>query len=319
MTSKKNIPADESVRAVRRFNRFYTRELGLLDKSHLESPFSLAAVRVMYELDHWSESHDALPTATELGGELGLDAGYLSRILADLRRRGLLKRTPSPADARQSLLRLTGKGRSTFADLDRRATDEVTARLAPLSAARQQHLIASIEAVRLHLEAPLSHATAVTLRAPGFGDLGWILMRHGELYAREYGLNARFEALVAKIIGDFAESHDPRRERLWIAELDGVRVGCVLLVAHPDRAGVAKLRILLVEPWARGHGAGRLLVDACTTFARESGYHTITLWTQSVLASARRIYQAAGYVLVNEAAHHELGRALTEQTWELKL
>lgn len=309
-----------AVAAVRQFNRFYTQQLGLLDKGHLETPFSLAAARVLYELAHWTESHETLATATDLVRELAIDAGYLSRILADFSRRALIKRTPAPHDARQSLLRLTAKGRATFADLDRRASREIAARVAPLSAARQRRLLSAMAIVRTEMNRPAAAVrAAVTLRAPTFGDLGWVLMRHGELYAEEYGLNATFEALVARIIGDFAGSHDERRERLWIADLEGERAGCVMLVVHPEREGVAKLRILLVEPWARGCGAGRLLVDACTDFARNAGYHTITLWTHSVLSSARRIYEAAGYSLVNEAAHRGFGRELTEQTWELRL
>ena len=234
--------------------------------------------------------------------------------------RGLVKRVASSTDARQSLLRLTAKGRSTFTDLDRRANIEVAQRLAPLALPNQRRLVAAMERVTRLLGTRETHASPdVSLRAPRCGDLGWVLKRHGELYKEEYGLNARFEALVAQIVGDFAASHDASRERLWIAEKDGERVGCVLLVAHQQRMGVAKLRILLVEPSARGQGVGRLLVDACTDFARRAGYHTITLWTHSVLVSARRIYEGAGYRLVKEAPHQEFGRELTEQTWELSL
>jgi DNA-binding MarR family transcriptional regulator/N-acetylglutamate synthase-like GNAT family acetyltransferase len=303
---------------VREFNRFYTRHLGLLDQAHLDSAFSLAGARVLYELAHWSETHSEPATATALARELELDAGYLSRTLADFQRRRLIKRSTAREDARQSHLTLTAAGRATFADLDARAHRAVADVLAPVS-----NTPAVISAMRTVLRAldpsTRGEPSDIVLRDPRPGDYGWIVMRHGELYAQEYGWDIRFEILVSRIVADFAASFDPRRERCWIAERDGERVGTVSLMAHPERRKVAKLRLLLVEPSARGLGVGRTLVDACATFARAAGYDTITLWTNSVLVSARRIYQAAGYRLVDEAPHSMFGSDLVGQTWELKL
>jgi DNA-binding MarR family transcriptional regulator/GNAT superfamily N-acetyltransferase len=272
------------VSAVREFNRFYTRHLGLLDQAHLDSAFSLAGARVLYELAHWSETHAEPATATALARELELDAGYLSRTLADFQRRRLIKRSTAREDARQSHLTLTAAGRATFADLDARAHRAVADVLAPVS-----NTPAVISAMRTVLRAldpsTRGEPSDIVLRDPRPGDYGWIVMRHGELYAQEYGWDIRFESLMA----------------------------------HPERRKVAKLRLLLVEPSARGLGVGRTLVDACATFARAAGYDTITLWTNSVLVSARRIYQAAGYRLVDEAPHSMFGSDLVGQTWELKL
>src|SRR4030081_1916411 len=292
----------EHVDIVRKFNRFYTQHLGLLDQAHLDSPFPLAGVRVLYELGHWSDSHAEPATATDLVRELELDAGYLSRMLGDFQRRGLDKRSPARRDARQSHLKLTAAGRATFADLDARAHRAVADVLAPVSSTG-----AAVAAMRAGQRA-LAPSTridrsAVVLRDPRPGDFGWIVMRHGALYAEEYGWDQRFEILVSRIVADFAASHDPTREHCWIAERDGERLGTVCLMAHPEHPSVAKLRLLFVEPSVRGLGLGRLLVDTCTSFARAAGYDTITLWTNSVLVSARRIYEAAGYRLVDEAPH----------------
>jgi len=320
----------ERVDAVRRFNRFYTRRIGALDAGHLQSPFSLGEVRVLYELAHWGDTGRSAPTASDIGRELSLDAGYLSRLLRDFETRGLVERTPSPNDARQQLLRLTDAGRAAFAELDARAASEVATLLAELPDAAQTRLLAAMRAVQEVMGGALPEAAAAprekspfALRRPRAGDLGWVVARHGALYAEEYGWDERFEGLVARIVADFVEHHDPRRERCWIAERDGIdgpeKIGSVLLVRHPERPGVAKLRLLLVEPRARGLGVGRRLVDECTRFARRTGYHTITLWTNSVLTSARRIYQAAGYRLVGEERHHSFGHRLVGQTWELTL
>ncbi|HEU4631233.1 MAG TPA: helix-turn-helix domain-containing GNAT family N-acetyltransferase [Gemmatimonadaceae bacterium] len=321
--------ADARIAAVRRFNRFYTRRVGALDAGHLHSPFSLTAVRVLYELAHWGDAGDGAPTATDLVRLLGLDAGYLSRILRDFQRRGLVERTPSSRDGRQQHLRLTATGRATFADLDARACDDVAALLAPLGEEEQHRLVDALRTVETVLgagdgggampAASVAGAPAYALRSPRAGDLGWVVARHGALYAAEYGWDERFEALVARIVADFVDHFEPARERCWIAERGGENAGSIFLVRHPEREGVAKLRLLLVEPSARGLGIGRRLVDECTRFARAAGYHTITLWTNSVLVSARRIYEAAGYRLVEESPHHSFGHDLVGQTWELAL
>lgn len=319
---------DDRIAVVRRFNRFYTRRIGVLDAGHLRSPFSLGEVRVLYELAHWPGARGAPPTATDVGRELGLDAGYLSRMLRDFERRGLVERTPSPSDGRQSHLRLTAAGEAAFADLDARARDDVAALLDALGDAEQERLLGAMRTVEAVLDGTARGgaeagrapgASPYLLRAPHPGDLGWIVERHGTVYAAEYGWDERFEALVARIVADYVEHHEPRRERCWIAEREGANVGSVFLVRHPEREGVAKLRLLFVDPSARGLGIGGRLVDECTRFARHAGYHTITLWTNSVLTSARRIYEAAGYRLVEEEPHHSFGHDLVGQTWELAL
>lgn len=301
-----------TIDAVRRFNRFYTRLVGALDEGHLESDYSLAEVRVLYELAH----RDG-PTASEMGRDLRLDAGYLSRILRRFRQAGLVARDPSATDARRSHLRLTAAGRDAAAELEARARDDVGARIAALPPADQRRLLAAMSTIESLLGA--APDAPVVLRAPRPGDLGWVIARNGALYAEEYGWDASYEALVARIVADFAADHDPARERCWIAERAGTNVGCVFCVRHPERAGVAKLRVLLVEPSARGLGVGARLVDACVRFARDAGYHTVTLWTNSVLVSARRIYEAAGFRLADETRHHSFGQDLVGQTWELTL
>jgi DNA-binding MarR family transcriptional regulator/GNAT superfamily N-acetyltransferase len=306
-------PPDQ-VAAVRRFNRFYTRQMGLLDEGLLHSPFSLTEVRVLYEI-----AHRTTPTATAIREELGLDAGYLSRILLRLRKAGLVSATPAAGDRRQRLLALTGRGRRTFGALDARSSRDVAVLLGRLTPSARRHLLQSMQRV----ETVLSPSTAgpgsvrVALRAPAPGDLGWVVQRHGELYAAEYAWNEEFETLVAGIVAEFAARFDPRWERAWIAELGGVRAGSVFLVRQSDE--VAKLRLLLVEPWARGHGLGQALVRVCIDFAREAGYRTITLWTNSVLDAARRIYQKAGFRLVGTERHRSFGQDLVAETWELEL
>jgi DNA-binding MarR family transcriptional regulator/GNAT superfamily N-acetyltransferase len=298
---------------VRRFNRFYTRQVGALDEGHLHSTFSLAEARVIYEIAN-TES----PTASDLGRELLMDAGYLSRLLGGLERKGLVQRATSKEDRRRSILRLTSTGRSTFDELDRRARDQVASFLASLSDADQRRLVDAMRTIDTLLGARHPEP-GYRLRDPRPGDMGWIVYRQAVLYAQEYGWNQEYEALISKIAGDFLERFDPERERCWIAEQDGEIVGSVFVVKHPERAAVAKLRLLYVEPSARGLGIGRRLVSECTGFAREAGYHTLTLWTNSVLVSARRIYQAEGYRLVREAPHHSFGKDLLGQTWELTL
>jgi DNA-binding MarR family transcriptional regulator/GNAT superfamily N-acetyltransferase len=315
--SDTNTPAAlaDAVVAMRRFNRLYTRQIGALDEGHLQSPFSLTEVRVLYELAH----RDA-PTATELGHDLQLDAGYLSRLLRSFEERGLIERAPSPVDGRRSHLRLSPAGQAAFAPLDERASAAIAALLAPLSPGGRRRLIDAMRTIETLLGEDGASAPGASrpwlLRTHRPGDLGWVVQRHGALYAEEYGWDERFEGLVAGIVAHFVEHLDPARERCWIAEWEGVNVGSVFLVRHPEREGVAKLRLLLVEPSARGLGIGHRLVDECLRFARHAGYHTITLWTNSVLVAARRIYEAAGFHLVDEEPHHSFGHDLVGQTWE---
>jgi DNA-binding MarR family transcriptional regulator/N-acetylglutamate synthase-like GNAT family acetyltransferase len=309
-------PVEDRVAAIRRFNRLYTRRIGVLDEGHLRTRFSLAQGRVLYEIAH----RDA-PTAAEIGRELQLDAGYLSRLLRGLERDGLVERSPSASDARQSHLRLTAPGRAAIADLDARAHDAIAGLLAPLADGEQRRLVGAILTMEELLvpDAAARGAAPWILRPPRPGDLGWVVARNGALYAEEHGWDERYEGLVARIVADFVEQFDPRRERCWIAERGGENVGSVFLVKHPQREGVAKLRLLVVEPSARGLGIGRRLVDECTRFARQCGYHTITLWTQSILGAARHIYAAAGYRRVTEEPHHSFGHDLVAETWELAL
>jgi DNA-binding MarR family transcriptional regulator/GNAT superfamily N-acetyltransferase len=300
--------------AVRAFNRLYTQRIGVLADGYLESPFSLAEARVLYELAHRQQ-----PTAAALARDLGLDTGYLSRILRRFERAGLIARQRSATDGRQRLLSLTAEGRAAFAPLDEASRRQTAALLATLSGAEQQRLVSALDVASRLLDGHSAPRAPYLLRPPRPGDLGWIVQRHGALYAEEYGWDEAFEALVAEIVAHFVRHFDPRRERCWIAERDGENVGSIVLVNHPERAGVAKLRLLLVEPSARGLGIGCRLVDECTRFARQAGYHTITLWTNSVLASAIRIYEAASYHLVHEAPERNFGHDLISQTWELPL
>lgn len=302
----------DQVAAVRRFNRFYTRQMGLLEDGLLHSPFSLTEVRVLYEI-----AHRTAPTASAIGQELGLDPGYLSRLLQRLRKAGLVSATSAAGDGRQRLLGLTPKGRRTFGALDARSSREVGLLLGRLRPASRQRLVTSMGRVEATLSGANEPAPRPALRAPGPGDLGWVVQRHGELYAAEYEWNEEFEALVARIVAEFASQADPRRERAWIAELDGTRAGSVFLVRQSNE--VAKLRLLLVEPWARGQGLGRALIAACIEFAGEAGYRTLTLWTNSVLDSARHLYQQAGFRMVGTERHRSFGHDLTSETWELAL
>jgi len=300
------------VAAVRRFNRFYTRQIGVLEEHLNQSPFSLAEARVLYEV-----AHHAGTTATVLGASLGLDGGYLSRIVADLVRRGLATRRRSPADGRRTHLALTARGRAAYARLDAAAQRDVGAMLARLSGPAQARLTAAMRAVEELLASRPAPPRRYVLRDCRAGDLGWVVQRHGALYAKEYGWGVRFEALVAEIVARFVQHQDRTRERCWIAERNGERVGCVFLVKKTT--SVAQLRLLLVEPAARGLGLGRRLVDECTRFARRAGYRKIVLWTNSVLDAARHIYQTAGYRLVKKERHADLGTDPTFEIWELKL
>jgi DNA-binding MarR family transcriptional regulator/predicted GNAT family acetyltransferase len=276
---------DRRVGEVRHFNRFWARQIGVLREGYLESPFSLTEVRVLYELAHREET-----TASELGEELGLDAGYLSRILRGFEKHGLIHKRPSEADGRRRLLRLTERGREEFAPLDASSRGEIGAMLGGMSITGQERLVGAMRTIERLLSV---------------------------LYAREYGWDERFEALVAEIVAKFIQRYDPRLERCWIAEIDGEIVGCVFLVRESEE--IAKLRLLLVEPEARGLGIGSRLVEECIRFARQAGYLKITLWTNDVLNSARRIYEGMGFQLVHEKPHDSFGHDLVGQTWDLML
>jgi DNA-binding MarR family transcriptional regulator/GNAT superfamily N-acetyltransferase len=311
-----NRPVSPSpVQTVRRFNRFYTKQIGVLNDGLLQSPFSLAEVRVLYEV-----AHRERPTAVQLANELALDDGYLSRILRTFRKRGLIARTPAETDRRQRLLALTPRGRSVFASLNARSDNQVATMLRELSPSDQDRLVDAMRTIESLLlrdgSAPADRAPYL-LRQHRPGDMGWVVYRHGVLYSQEYGWDERFEALVAGIVAQFIEQFDPKRERCWIAEKDGDNVGSVFLVKHTT--AVAKLRLLLVEPTARGLGIGQRLVDECVRFARQAGYRKITLWTNSVLHAARRIYERTGFVLVKEEPHRHFGEGLVGQTWDLRL
>ncbi len=302
----------QRVEAVRRFNRFYTRQIGVLQEGLLRSPFSLTEARVIYEL-----AHHETTTATELGNELGLDAGYLSRILRDFKRRGLVDKKPSKKDGRQSLLWLTEQGQQAFAMLNARSQHEIEAMLAELPAGEQDRLLQAMLSIEKLLGAQPEHSVPYLLRLHQPGDMGWVVYRHGVLYAEEYGWDEQFEALVAEIVASFIQNYDAKKERCWIAEMDGEIVGSVFLVKKSEQ--VAKLRLLLVEPKARGMGIGTRLVDECIRFARRVGYKKVTLWTNSVLSAARHIYEKAGFRLVEQEAHHSFGHDLVGETWELEL
>jgi DNA-binding MarR family transcriptional regulator/N-acetylglutamate synthase-like GNAT family acetyltransferase len=297
---------------IRRFNRFYTQKLGVLRDGLLGSRFSLTEARLLYELARG----DGL-TAARLGRELGLDRGYLSRLLQRFERRGLLCRTPSPADRRQSLLTLTGQGQAALAPLDARTRAAVAAWLQELTDGERDRLAAAMRTIEELLGPRTEPAARYLLRPPGPGDLGWMVARHGALYAEEYGWNTDFEALVAEIVARFIRHFDPARECCWIAEADGANVGSVLLVAESHLT--AKLRLLLVEPQARGRGIGERLVAESLRFARRSQYRKVSLWTNSVLVAARRIYEKAGFRLVDARPHQSFGQNLIGETWELSL
>ena len=306
-------PPRRRIDTVRAFNRFYTRRIGVLGERFFDSALSLTEMRVLYELAH----RDA-PTATTVGAELGLDAGYLSRILRSFEARGFIRRSPSPDDRRQSLLHLTRRGRTVFAPLEARARGEAAAMLGKLPPSHQSQVVESMETIARLLGERRADAARYRLRAHRAGDMGWVVHRQGALYAKEWGYNAEFEALSARICADFLDRFDPARERCWIAERQGEILGSVFLVKKTST--VAKLRLLLVEPQARGLGIGRRLVDECVKFARAAGYRKITLWTQSELAAARRIYERAGFRRVHEHHHDSFGRkGLIAETWDLKL
>jgi len=302
----------QRIAAVRQFNRFYTRQIGVLREKPYQSNFSLTEVRVLYELAHREK-----PNAAELSNDLGLDAGYLSRMLAGFEKRGWLEKKACTADGRQSLLSLTGRGRKILAPLDARSREEVGKILGGLSAAEQRQLIDAMHTIEKLLGDRSRQESAYIIRPHQPGDMGWVVHRHGALYAQEYGYDERFEALVAEIVAKFVQKFDSKRERCWIAEKDGEIVGFVFLVKHSKT--VAKLRLLLVEPAARGLGIGKRLMEECVRFARQVGYRKITLWTQSSLHAARGIYEKAGFRLVGQKEHHSWGHDLVAETWDLVL
>jgi DNA-binding MarR family transcriptional regulator/GNAT superfamily N-acetyltransferase len=304
--------SEQRIAAVRRFSRFYTGRIGLLREGLHDSPFSLTQSRVLYEL-----AHRAAPTAAEIARDLGLDAGYLSRILRAFRQNGLIARTPSDTDGRQTHVSLTPAGRQAFAPLDRGSDDEAAAMLARLTSAGQARLIAAMGTIEQLLGGRPADATPYLLRPHQPGDMGWVTSRHGALYAQEYNWDTDFEALVAGIVAAFIRNFDMRRERCWIAEIDGEPVGSVFLVKQSQEIG--KLRLLLVEPRARGLGIGARLVAECIRFARLAGYRTLALWTNDVLVAARHIYEKAGFRLVAEEKHRSFGHDLVGQNWELGL
>ena len=312
--SSSTLSSDPAVAAVRSFNRFYTRQIGVLNEHLLESRFSLSEMRVLYELAHRQGM-----TASELGKDLGLDPGYLSRMLRSFEKERLLARADSQADARQSLLSLTAKGRKTFGPLEKRSQEQVAGLLAKLSPAQQKHLLEAMLTIEEQLGAKSDRKPySYLLRSHRPGDMGWVVQRHGVLYSKEYGYDERFEALVAEIVAHCVRHFDPKRDACWIAEKDGENVGSIFLVKKSK--AVAKLRLLLVESSARGLGIGKRLIAECIRSARQAGYRKIVLWTQSELHAARHLYEQAGFKLVGEKRHDSWGReGLVAETWQLKL
>ena len=312
-TADSSTPVDPSqVRALRAFNRFYTQRTGLLDP-YLGSAFSLTEVRVLYEL-----AHHAPCTASELGRRLLLDAGYLSRIVRRFTDAGWITRTASPNDARQHALSLTPEGRAAFEPMQQRSREEAARLLAPLAPERRDTLVASLTRVQALLDPDASQRSrTAVLRDVRAGDMGWVVQQHGEIYAREYGWNSEFEALVAEIVAGMIRQHDPVWERGWIAEIDGERVGAVFVVRKSETE--AQLRLLILSPSARGLGLGARLTDECLAFARAKGYRKMVLWTNGILTAARAIYAKRGFVMVHSEAHHSYGHDLVGETWELTL
>jgi DNA-binding MarR family transcriptional regulator/predicted N-acetyltransferase YhbS len=299
------------IASLRRFNRLYTSRIGALDGEHLHTPFSLPQARLLYELAQGKGL-----SASALAARLALDPGHVSRLWRSLARERLVRHARAATDGRSVMLSLTSAGRAAFRRLDQRASQAVGELLDALPAPAQRELVGAATTLE-RLLGGRGDASAISLRALNPGDLGWVIERHGALYAAEYGWNAEFEALVAEICAKFVRTLKPTRERAWIADWDGVPVGSVFVVEKSRR--VAQLRLLLVEPSARGHGIGARLVNECVRFARRAGYRSMTLWTQSVLTSARRIYEAAGFTLSWEHSHRAFGAALTEQVWDLDL
>ncbi|MGB6131116.1 MAG: helix-turn-helix domain-containing GNAT family N-acetyltransferase [Acidobacteriaceae bacterium] len=298
----------------RRFNRFYTRFIGTVTEKFLRTRYSLAEGRVLYELATRNQ-----PRAREVAEALGMDAGYLSRLLSKLEESGAVARRTSKADSRAADLLLTAKGRAAFRTLNERSEAQARAILAKMAGARRAQLVGAMQTIERIVQGENEKRPGYTLRTHRTGDMGMVVALEGTGYTEQFSWDETFEALVARIVADFLEKFDAQRERCWIAEIDGRQVGHIFLVKHPEQAGVAKLRLLYVDPAARGLGLGRALVDECVRFAREAGYRRITLWTQSILKAAHRIYQEAGFRLVREEKHHSFGKDLVGQTWDLEL
>jgi len=301
----------EQVAGFRDFNRFYTNEIGLLRRGLLESPYSLTEARVLYEL-----AQAEVTETKELRERIDVDRGYLSRILARFEKDGLAKRGRSKGDGRVQTLRLTAKGRRLVASLDRRSSEEAGERLGPLAAADRAGLLEAIGTIRTVLD-PAGRVSGFELREPGVGDLGWVVARHGQIYSESYGWDASFEALVAGVVGRFAADHDPARERGWIATVDGRRAGSIFCMAEDEET--ARLRLLIVEPWARGLGIGGTLVTTCVEFARAAGYPRMVLWTDDFLTAARRLYAEAGFQLISSKPEVAFGSESIAEDWELEL
>ncbi len=305
------MPGQEQIAAVRRFNRFYTRQIGVLRRNYLDSPYSLGEMRVLYEIAHGAT------TARDIGRALDLDAGYLSRTLRNFEKRGFLSRKTSKTDARASELALTARGHKAFAPFEDRSQQQVADMLAALTPDERARLVNAMGEIESLLDKAGPAPKTYTLRSPTFGDFGWIVSRHAELYAQEYGWSEPFEGLCAGIVADFANKNDPNRERCWIAEMNGENVSCVMLVKDNDE--VARVRLLLVDPKARGLGLGARLVEECVTFARQAGYKRVTLWTHSVLTAARHIYEQAGFTLTSSEKRHTWGKDVVAEYWDLDL
>jgi len=306
--------ADERIAAVRRFNRYYTRQIGVLRKTFLDSPYSLGEARVLYEI-----ASRGAPTASDIARSLDLDPGYLSRVLRNFERRGFIRKRTSAKDGRQSNLTLTPRGQKSFLPLDARSQRNTADMLSKLAPAEQARLIAAMATIETLLGADQDAAPQrhYILRPPRPGDFGWIVKRNAELYAQDYGWREPFEGVCAQIVADFVNKHDANRERGWIAEIDGENVGAVMLASDGD--GAARLRLLLVEPKARGFGIGARLVDEAVRFARAAGYRKMTLWTHSVLTAARHIYQKAGFTLMRSEEHQDWGQPVVSEHWDLEL
>src|SRR3984893_4684720 len=308
--------AKDRIANVRRFNRFYTRQLAVLRKTYLDSPYSLGEARVLYEI-----ANAEAPTASDVGRALDLDAGYLSRTLRNFEKRGLIERKASASDARQSHLVLSARGRKSFAPLEWRSQRDTAAMLARLKPADEARLIAAMNAIEELLGGRVPNSSTserrYTLRASKSGDFGWIVKRHAELYGQEYGWIAPFEGVCAQIVADFVNTFDRKRERCWIAEMNGENVGSIMLAKETD--SVARIRLLLVDPKARGLGLGARPTDECIRFARRAGYKKMTLWTHSVLTAARHIYQKAGFKLTRTERHRSWGRPVVSEHWDLEL
>ena len=309
--------SEQTISAVRRFNRFYTRQIGVLRKNYLDSPYSLGEMRVLYEL-----AQNEKLTASDIARTLDLDMGYLSRLLRNFEKRGLINRRTSTTDARQSHLALSARGRKLLAPMEQRSQQYAASMLASLDDTQQRQIVFAMSTIeKLLAGAPAAKSgsrAAYMLREPRAGDFGWIVSSHAELYLREYGWADPFEGLCAQIVADFVNSFDPERERCWIAEMNGENVGSVMLVKD-EQPNVARLRLLLVDPKARGLGLGARLVDECVRFARAKGYTKVTLWTHSVLAAARHVYEGAGFKLTASEPRHSWGKDVVAEFWDLEL